>query len=314
MNILQTFASAQGWTVNHFSTTNDWLALSNGSVFVQFRWDNSSGIAMFHSTGFVNSSTAPGNHTNDDGCGLLDASTPYNSTVNSGRRIVVGNGPFTAYHFFTDNTTKYIHVALEYAPGLYRHFAFGTIDKVGNWTGGQYAAATHWEVAAQTIPASGNHSVLWDGLYGNSFDVNVSASVRVEGMPNQTGSMRWMLLNDIGSQGTDRGGNARVRGLGGTRSGPLASQMLKFRANLANGYVPLVRIPIFWVDPTPTPDQWMFLGNVSDVRVLQIANITVGQELAVGSDTWKIFPFIRKQAIASGEESRNAGIAYRKVV
>lgn len=141
MNVLQTFAAANGWTVDIMSTTNDWMALNNGSVFVQFRWDNSTGIAMFQSTAFSGTGIAPGNHTGDDGCGFLDASAPYNSTVSSGRRITVGNGPYTAYHFFTDGTTKYIHVVLEYSPGLYRHFSFGTINKVGTWTGGQYAAA-----------------------------------------------------------------------------------------------------------------------------------------------------------------------------
>jgi hypothetical protein len=189
MNLLNTFAVAQGWTSNVMSTTDDWMGVNNGSVFVQFRWDNTNAIAMFHSTGFINTATAPGNHTNDDGHGTVDATAPYNAAISSGRRISgMGNGPYTSYHFFTDNTTKYIHVVLEYSPGLYRHFSFGTINKIGSWTGGQYAVGHIMSTSPGLVNGS-SHRILWSGSASGSVSADVSecGSVRVESFPNQTG-------------------------------------------------------------------------------------------------------------------------------
>lgn len=318
MNVLQTFAAANGWTVDIMSTTNDWMALNNGSVFVQFRWDNSTGIAMFQSTAFSGTGVAPGNHTGDDGCGLLDASAPYNAAVSSGRRITVGNGPYTAYHFFTDGTTKYIHVVLEYSPGLYRHFSFGTINKVGTWTGGQYAAAM--SIGANPgLVSSSTHNILWSGCNSGTTttDANNSSSVRVEGMPNQTGSMRWMLLTlQTANLGNDRAGNARIACPGGfVGCNPWLTRYGFFRASLLNGFLPLIKIPIFWRDTAPAPDTYMLLGFVPDVFHIQMANLAPGQEFTIGGDTYMVFPIIRKQNTSTSvEESKNAGVVYRKVV
>lgn len=318
MNLLQTFAVAEGWTLNIYDAGDSWMALNNGSVYVQFRWDGSTGIAMFHSTAFDGTGVAPGNHTGDDGCATVDASAPYNATVSTGRRINVGNGPYTAYHFFTDGTTKYIHVVLEYSPGLYRHFSFGTIDKIGDWTGGQYAVCTFWNQSS-TNPSntvSNQHSFLWDGLCGVSgISVRENGTIRVEGMPNQTGSMKWMMFGTATtSLGNDRAGNARITGLGGCRgANPYLTAFGPFRASLLTGFTPLIPIPIFWRDTSPAPDLYMLLGYAPGVRHIQMANYTAGQEITLGSDTWMIFPMIRKQNISSGEESKNAGMAYLKV-
>lgn len=317
MNILQTFAVAQGWTLDIMSTTNDWMALNNGSVYVQFRWDNNAGIAMFHSTGFTGTGTAPGNQVGDDGCGNLDASAPYNAAVTLGRRISVGNGPYTAYHFFTDGTTKYIHVVLEYSPGLYRHFSFGTINKIGTWTGGQYACAM--SIGPNPgIVASSTHSILWSGTDGGSTttDANECGSLRVEGFSNQTGSMKWMLFTTQTSNlGNDRAGNARISCPGGfIGCNPWLSSFGFIRASLLNGFIPLIPIPIFWRDTAPDPDFYMLLGFAPDVWHMQIGNFTPGQEFTIGADTYKVFPIIRKQNTSSSvEESKNAGVVYRKV-
>jgi hypothetical protein len=319
MNLLNTFAVAQGWTSNVMSTTDDWMALNNGSVFVQFRWDNTNAIAMFHSTGFINTSTAPGNHTNDDGCGTVDATAPYNATISSGRRISgMGNGPYTAYHFFTNGTTQYIHVVLEYSPGLYRHFSFGTIDKIGTWTGGQYAVGMSLG-ANPGLVNNAQHAILWSGTDGGTTtaDANECGSIRVESFPNQTGSMRWMLFTtQTSALGNDRGGNARISGLGGCfGSNPWLSGFGFFRASLLNGFVPLIPIPVWWRNITPTPNQYMLLGFAPDVYHIQMANLTPGQEFTIGGDTFKVFPAIRKQNTSSAvEESKNCGIVYRKVV
>lgn len=318
MNLLQTFAVAQGWTLNIYSSTDRWMAINNGSVYVQFRWDLSTSIAMFHSTGFTGTGTAPGNQSGDDGCGSLDASAPYDAAVSGGRRIgVIGNGPYTAYHFFADGTTNYIHVVLEYSPGLYRHFSFGTISKIGTWTGGQYAVGHILTGVSLGIPAAGTHSQLFGGgLTGSTTaEANLAGSVRVEGMANQSVGQQWMILTQqTASLGNDRAGNARIAGIGGVVTGNYWMQgMGFFRADLLNGFVPHIPIPIMWRDTTPAPDQHMLLGFAPDMWHVQMANLSPGQEYTIGGETFKVFPLVRKQTTSNSvEESRNCGIVYRK--
>lgn len=315
MNALNTFAVANGWTSDVFSATNDWMGLNNGSVYVQFRWDNTSAFAIFHSLGFINTSTAPGNHTNDDGSASVDASAPYNATISLGRRVNgIGNGPFTAYHFFTDGTTKYIHCVLEYSPGLFRHWSFGTINKIGDWTGGQYAVG---HVFGSNAWRNSQNSILFDDVSGTTnADANLRGTLHVEGFSNQAVGGKWMVMTiQTSTLGNDRGGTARISGPGGqTGQNPWLASLGFVRANLLNGFVPLIPIPLWWRNTTPTPNQYMLLGHAPDMWSIQIGNFAAGDEFTIGSDTYKVFPLVRKQTTQASEGSLYAGVAYRKVV
>ena len=325
---LYTFATGHGWTGNINSTTNDWAALNNGSVYVQFRWDNTAGIAMFQSLGFINTSTAPGNHTSDSGVGQVDASTPYNATITAERRITIGNGPYVRYWFFTDGTTKYIHCVVEWATGKFRHFGFGTIDKIGSWTGGQYAYAQRW--AADASAASDNplasgasasnsgQNVLFDWLGGSSTAADAAetcCTIHIESLTGQPAGSKWgMYLSQTSTFGTDRAGNARFGVRGGVRGGLALQEYGPFIANLVNGAIPLVPIGTWFHDTSVNPVTCMLLGTTADMCTIQMRNIVPAQEFTVGSDTWMVFPLARKQWLqADTEESGNAGIAYRKV-
>ncbi len=310
MNILQTFAVAQGWTLNIFNTTNDWLYMNNGSVYVGFRWDNTNAFAVFHSSGFTGTGTAPGNQVGDDGCGTVDASAPYNATISTGRRVNgIGNGPFTSYHFFTDGTTKYIHCVLEYSPGLYRHWSFGSVDKIGDWTGGEYATGH-----VQESNTLSNNAILFSALSGSTAaDANRAGSVHVEGMPGQAVGSRWLLMATSAS-GNDRGGNARIHGPGGlTNYNPWLTAFGYLRASLLNGFLPLLPIPFWWRDTAPAPDTYQLLGFMPDAYMIQMANFNPGDEFVIGANTYKVFPVVRKQLTIATEGSLYAGIVYRKV-
>jgi hypothetical protein len=326
MSQLATFAVAQGWTQDILSTTNRWLALNNGSVYVQFRWDLTNAIAVFQSLGFTGTGTAPGNQTGDSGVGAVDASAPYDAAITTQRRVQVGNGPYVSHHFFTDGTTKYIHCVLEYSSGLYRHFGFGTIDKKGTWTGGEYAYGHRWAVGANsdnprvggTGTANSGQNVMFDSLggAGTSTDANeAGCTMHMEGITGQPAGSKWgMFLAQSTTLGNDTAGNARFRLSGGGRGGVYLHDFGFFRASLLNGYVPLNPIPIWWINTTPSPQAAMLLGFVADIRMCNIGNINPAQEFTVGADTWKVFPMTRKKFLQDDtEESWNWGVAYRKV-
>lgn len=318
MEALHDFAVAQGWTSNIYSSANSWMAINNGTVFVQFRWNNSNVIVPFHSTGFAGTGTAPGNHPGDDGMAVISAGPPYTAAANNQRRITIGNGPYTSYHFFADDD-NYIHAVIEESPGVYAHLSFGMLQKVGDWEGGNYLAHSRWDTTSAT-PDHFLKRFLWDaasqitgtGALATNW-YRDSASVRVKGMPNQSGDMQWMLFNRSTTQTmpNDRAGNAIVRGLGGCRGGPLLGNLGKLRSNLLNGYIPVISIPIFWWNQVPNPSEYMLLGYAPNCGQINMADITPGQEFTVGGKTWKVFP-MRSRTFSGDDQSRHGGMAYLK--
>lgn len=307
---LNTFVSAHGWTTDVFDLANRKLAIHKGTVFGQLQGDGvavTGSIAVYHSL----SSSGFGTGTDDSGNGQSGAG-PYTT----GRRINhIGNGPFTAYHFFVDGS--YCHVALEYSAGLFRHFAFGKLDKVGDWTGGEYGAATFWDLTATGLDYNG-HNVLFD--WANTSDVSLAATVHMEnlGADFQTTEKFGVVLNiatTIGtSPGTDRGGLGRLPCIGGWRDGFYQSALGWIEANPNNGYVPMFPLQVWRTRRATTPQQWMLLGHVPDIRFVNINYINPGDEFTVGGDTWKCFPFVQKSGTTLQGESGNLGVAYKKVV
>lgn len=309
MTALSVFVAANGWTVDELDTTANQMSLSRGSVFVHFAWDDNS-IAMYQSLAFDGPSIPPHTHTDDSGNG---DTTP--ATVNSERRVNdIGAGPYTAHHFFEDDATApYVHVVLEYAPGLYRHFGFGTIDKSGDWTGGEYVYGHLWDQSASGIdaPNSLSHSL---GLDVRSSTDNVGATMHVEGLTAQDAAGKWGVFTSDSPIANDPAGNPRVRLDGFVRTGFWITSLVWIPASPNDAFVPLVPVQVWYRETTPSPDRLRFLGEQIDKKVMNMKFFTPGQVVTVGADDWRIFPWVRKRFLEDNqEESRNAGLAYRQV-
>lgn len=317
MNALQLFAVAEGWTLDIYSTTNDWMAMNNGSVYVQFRWDAQGYIGVFQSLGFVNTSTAPGNHTNDSGLGVVDSSAPYNATLSTtttnSRVQYMPNGAIVAYHFFTDNTTKYIHCAIETEPGRFYHLSVGTIDKRGVWTGGEYVTSDIGSDTSMPVNIAGS---IWQSNASTTSSTVTSFSMHIEGLPGQDVAGKWMigLTNNttIGSNsaGNDRAGNPRMTGWAAAYSAGFGLSVSGFPYNTLDGLVPLIPIEV-WYKHTPSSGlhNCYLLGWAPDVYVMNMSAYPAGAEITIGADTFMIFP-ARQKGVSHG----NMGYAYRKVV
>lgn len=317
MNILQTFAVANGWTLNIYNTTNDWMAMNNGSVFVQFRWDANGLIGIFHSLGFINTSTAPGNHTNDSGLGIVDASAPYNATLSTGatncRVQFFPNGAITAYHLFTDGTTKYIYAVLETSPGVFYHMGMGTIDKIGTWTGGEFVYGDHGTDTSMPVSIT---SGPWQSASTSTTTNNTQLSLHIEGLPGQNANGKWGigLTNNTtvgdNAAGNDRGGNPRQCAFGVTFNSGFNLAFSRHRFNATNGLVPLMPIEVYYKNtPVSGQHRHYLLGYAPDMYVMNMGAWAAGDEIAIGGDTFKIFP-ARQKGVSHG----NMAFVYRKVV
>lgn len=330
INKLQIFAVANGFTLNYYNATNKHCSIGRAtdSVYVSFAWDGIDTIAMYHALGFsATYNEQPWNQADDSGNG--SATIP--SLIDRGRQVSrIGAGSFTAYHFFAYTNPYNIHVVLEFSPGLYRHFGFGTVSKTGTWTGGQWCAGHLWNWTgsspfnAYASPSSYAHSVLMDGAlhtgqtYTGTINNNSSGTLHAEGLPGQDAASKWGIAIDNNTDDADmfldRGGNPRIRIAGGCRRGPALSQYGPYLPDLSNGFIPIIPMEMFHCRGDAAVDGWYYLGRMFNIGHIHLHGIDVGQELTIGADTWKCFPYVRKSDIGgTNQESENAGIIYRKV-
>ncbi|MCK5131694.1 MAG: hypothetical protein KAR40_06025 [Candidatus Sabulitectum sp.] len=326
MNKLQIFAVANGWTLDQYnvesgSSVDGKLSIHKGSVYVHFLWNanEANHIAMYQSLGYSGTGVSQWLHTDDSGNGVttLPGGTGWSDTVSThdGYRFIssIGVGPFTAYHFFQGNgTNEYIHVALEYAPFLYRNFGFGELEKAWDWTGGEYCYGHCQENSSPLI----QEPLL--SANGDDSDSDRLATIHVEGLPNQPAAGKWGIFiekseTSLGSPFLDRAGENQVFFSGGSNGGPVGFLFNIVPGNSGDGFLPLTSNGIFYRDAVTAPDNLYFMGWQPDVKTLNMKNFSPGDEITVGSDTWMIFPYVRKQYTADLNESRNLGIAYKKI-
>ena len=316
LNRLFTFAAANGWTNDNFDVGDKKASLHKNDVYVHFQWDEAAdggNLAIYQSLGFIAAGTDVWSHTDDSGSGepsttgiLFDTDRCVNNLA----------GPHVAYWFFeNDASPAYMHVVVEYDSGLFRHFGFGELSKIGDWTGGEYCYGHFWDQTTADIdnPASGDHGVGLEGAYSGT---SYASTLHAEGLPGEPSALtKWAVFKQQPtSPGNDRAGVERLACLGGWRGGPWAHQFHGIRISQLNAFKPLIPMGVLYVDNNPTPDSVYLLGFQQDVALVNIGNINPKEEFTVGSDTWVVFPLVRKQYLLTDtEESWNCGIAYKKV-
>lgn len=296
---LNTFAAANGWTINH--SASDRLFLTRSGVSVAFRWDSTTPTCagIYQHTAFINSATAPGNHTNDSGQGEVSGS---DATLLTGRHVPLTNST-SRYWFFEADT--YIHVVVETAASRVVHFGFGLLLKKGTWTGGSYSYGTRYTVGG----LSNSETYLLDGF---SQSPAFCGSLNIESLPNQTASGRWGITwaGTSGGSGNDRGGTARELIQGGYRGGPIAKNFARMGGAINNGVIPLYSLGCWYKDRSLA--RWYELGHMPDVRGVNMRWFSSGDEVTIGSDVWLFFPARYLPVIGAGNTG-NAGVAYKKV-
>lgn len=327
MNKLQVFAAANGFVVEYYSGASRLLYISRAadSLYAGFYWDGTNNIAMYQALGYSAGSVAsPWTMPDDSGNG-------YNvlAQIYRGRNVNnIANGPFPTYYFFAYTDPYAIHVVLEFSAGIYRHFGFGKLEKVGNWIGGAWVAGHHWNAQSSGgllgVPSAGTHSILLDGAQNPlptyyDYCYYNNGTVHAESLPLQTAASKWAVSGspDLNAYlGTDRAGNARVRVVGGCRGGMALSQFGWLVPNLASGFVPLIPMEVFYIDQVFSSSScgWYHLGRMANVYHLHLHGIDPAQEISYGGSTYLVFPGVRKSRIASNnQESWNMGIVYKKV-
>jgi hypothetical protein len=321
---LDTFMVANGWTQNDFDdgatvAAEGFAQWNKNSMHVGLKWvANAPNNMSIHQALGNGGAVFPGAHTNDSGAGY-NASFGTDAQLDDERCVNdIGDGPFPSYYFFeNDASPAYVHVVVEIASETFRHFGWGEMNKFNDWTGGEYCYGQFADEATNSSGVDTGHYVPFDGQQAASNALaQRNATIHAEGLPNQGVNEKWLLhmggTADLDS--TDRldtAGEIKRITFGGLRSGPIAYGFGEFRSDVSTGHIPLYPLAIFLRDFTN--NYCYFLGDIPDIRGVDIFHFTPGQEVTVGSDVWLFFPLVRRTEDNVVGRTYYLGIAYKKV-
>jgi len=323
-----------GWTADrHVPASGEWAISKNdggsNDVEVAFQWDTATpdnlGIYQYRSgsgAGNYNTGVAPYAQANDSGNGAASTS---NATLETARYVEITNTP-TQYWCFTGDT--YAHIVIELSGGAdYRHFGFGVLDKINDWTGGEYCYGWKFLSSPTTdVAIQARSTMLLDGLCaGTSPDAmqNFCATMHIEGMTDTPTSGLWGVF--MGNQGSANLGNdrqstprGRIHLTHGFRNGIWAKGFGDFIGTQNMGYVPTYPITItHWdrdisgsssqADSLSPP-----LGSMKDVRGVSLENFSAKETVTISGDTWHIFPSAKRYSGTLQGTTGYQGIMYKE--
>lgn len=320
---INTFAAANGWTVDEFDTVNGDWAISKNDIYVSGRWNvaDPQHLSLHQALAFDGTSTLPGDHTDDSGHGYNASSSHANNVLDDERAVhFINDGPYPSYHLFENNASPaYLHVVVETEAGVYKHFGFGELSKIGDWTGGEYCYGHYQDNLVNQSATANDTTMLLDGVFtGNLANTGQrAATIHVEGLPGMGASDKWGAVigtrtpSNLASD-LDGNGNPLTHIVGGFRGGPVARAwgQLTDGSNLI-GFVPMY--PIHAMHYQTSVNRVRFLGTLPDVRGVSIRNFADAEEVVIGSDTWILFPSGRRTAENLAYRTYHQGIAYKKV-
>lgn len=292
---LDAFAVANGWTQDEFNAGTGRFALSKSTVFVSFRWDTAtpSTLGIYNALGWV-TATDPGNHTDDSGNGVISGT---DASLATGRGLFITNTPVQWWGFEDAN---YLHFVVEISSGgpVYIHGGFGIIDKIGDWTGGEYAYGySHFTGGGSNVAISGSSTVTLDGLASGTGRGVFAPTMHIVGLQGQPGggSGKWAIVGgNMGAPelGTDRAAVARGKIQGGFRGGPIPRQFGRFSLDTEKGLQPMYPLLNHYIDTTGGDTHP--LGWMKDTRGFNGEFRVAAEAVVIGADTWQVFPSRRK--------------------
>lgn len=300
---IATFATANGWTVdrNTLSGSNRTLTIrKGGSDYIHIYNTDATNVRVRASVGY-SAADAPSAQPN----------------VSAEKKITLGSGPYTKLFLMgNDSPAPHIHAIIEMTGGVYRMISVGLLDKLGAWTGGTYVDGTEWSTSASLRYYWNNstNSALFDCRNIATSWGSVRCDIPLDGRANAWAELKY---------------NAAYRAVTGLFGG-LENSVNDSSAtgNIGNGYLttqfynrnnpPFSGQPSLGnivVDVYRVGGMFSTIGSYPNVRYLNIGRYSPGQEITVGSETWKVFPMARKAvgtSAANADASNDHGYAFLK--
>ncbi len=304
---LITTLSPNNWNTNNgiVGSTLDLDAGVAGGLFVQFTWTTTT-ITISQSRTFGGS---------DDSTYDSDAISP--NVVTDAELWVFANDTATP-------ADRYAHCVLEFnRDGRFIHFGFGQMksftgtndDKFFDWSGGAYKyGADITSGADDNDPTSTLHrGPLIDSLHTQTATGQNLSTMLANGLRDQNAASNWLAFTEGNpttvATNNDQESNPMSTGRAFSRYGPGPSMSLFQRGNPNSASVNLVPILVCFSNADL---EYMPLGNMPDVRLVNIGNIQPKEQITLGSNDWQFFPWGQKLVSADVTviATKNFGIAY----
>ena len=221
-------------------------------------------------------------------------------------------GPFPIVYFFMEDDEVHIVVSTA-ASQEYRNICFGMPLKIGSYDGGTYAGGSYRSTQYLGDFSRFRASVPFAG------DINggaIRADVTADGRTN------FYHKFDKSDGLTTYGRTTSGISTWGERSLGYGNWLSKLSGgadrNLFSGRTIFHPIHLF-IDRTGSPTYLSPIATIRNTRFCNLAKLAVAQEVTVGSDTWKVFPFFKRSMVtdpnfgAPNYGSHTLGYAIKKV-
>lgn len=304
VNAIATFAAANGWTIDRNTITLGARTVSMHKVgvsdYVHIYNTDVNQIRLRASVGYDGGQPPS----------LQPGVTPQDALANQLQ------GPYPNVWMFADGDEINIVVRRSDTTGAYSHMAFGVLTKYGTYNGGTFVDGSYF----QTGSSSGSWNAACHGLLSFGWTNMGFVRADADGLTN-----KWFAINGAPS--------SSVYDIATTGSGPLGEAKL-YTSNMLESTVEVGRManaadantfsgrsilhPIeVSVRRQGTPIYVSPIGYVANTRFVSLDKFDPEQELSIASETYMLFPVVRKGAHSSTtgapNASENNGLAIRKV-
>lgn len=349
LDALRSFALGLGWTINKWDTTAKRLYMEKGVCHVCFLWDTIN-RTTYQIGGGSSSSVAYGRILGSL-CKTIGASNDFSTFA--GVAMTSGNllngagvtmsdmtGPFVGWFLFSNATGDYIHAVVQTAANRYSHLHFGMVDKGSlthsgvaylssdgdksfyrSFSTAQLNSTWSWAMPQYTTTYFGDRGVQssqfvpWQAYSEDALPagfLNQQAIASNSGAYARTPSFLMPLQNNSQHRNGPSFYGTSANGLNG-----LADPPTVLRPNGYSAYVPMMGLPVCISNVAGT--QFAAVGSIPDLRLINMTNMSAGQEFTIGADTWKVFPMTALMSwntvgMVDAPNSGQHGIALKKIV
>lgn len=330
---LELFAEAQGWTVPWNSGTQ--IGLNSGNCYAAFGVDGQTNPAVETDTypdPDVNVSDfraygSLGKNFSVSGAYYGLSGSPVTTAVDNDRVMLNDlTGPFSEVHFF--GSDRYIWVVIRSDADRWTHFGFGVLDKMGmthpdcafmagifwrwwdNADAGGFQIKRNLDYTQNDFP-----NKIWmkeGGINSNNYQVYLPDAVLDPGFGiaddviSRTGLTNLVVLRPQGKATSGFSDYSEVR---------LMSHWPWAKVKPVTGGLPLLSVPVmFGQGPSVTDSLITYLGDFPGVRLCDISNVPIGEDIVYGSETYLAFPLKRRTSTTyDGKASTYGfGVAFKK--
>ena len=282
---------------------------ASGTTYAYKRFSMTRGgyywLARYHTTGGVYCMVAPN-----------DASAVWNSTTGKpSYDYQIRPAPAAGTYYF--HQYKYsIHAICKLASGVHVHLNFGTLDKVGSWTGGEFFTGSYHEYTANVngSPTNGTHCFM----FHNAADFRLVSQQTVPSMRCVYNSKNFAAL-DVSYDAVPSNYNL-VCGVGVLSHYATSAATAGATPNVISGYGPNSYAPYrspgvpieYQLYANAGDSLWYDLGTVEGARFVNISAEDAGDVI---DTNWVVYPLSIKGntgSVGNYASSANYGIAYYK--